>query len=163
MSCVVPDPNVGGGLPPMAVCQSLMHPLTGPHRGQAPSHRKAVGHGFKPAFGRGLGADRSLVSSRSKCGRGLARDGGMSVTDAPTDRKPPPTEKRLATASSLRSAAALELIDVLCRARSICGRGLNRLRSQNMRITRVSERITVVGYGKQSPVAVTPATATPAA
>jgi outer membrane protein OmpA-like peptidoglycan-associated protein len=32
-----------------------------------------------------------------------------------------------------------------------------------MRITRVSKRITVVGYGKQYPVAVTPAAATPAA
>ncbi len=38
----------------MVVYQSLMHPLTGPHRGQAPSHIKAVSHGLKPAFGSSL-------------------------------------------------------------------------------------------------------------
>ncbi|MBB6286058.1 hypothetical protein HDC32_001687 [Pseudomonas sp. JAI120] len=32
------DPNVGGGLPPIAVSQSTQVSLTHPHRGQAPSH-----------------------------------------------------------------------------------------------------------------------------
>ncbi|MBA1431805.1 hypothetical protein FHP26_24775 [Pseudomonas orientalis] len=32
------DPNVGGGLPPMAVCQLQMYWLIHCYRGQAPSH-----------------------------------------------------------------------------------------------------------------------------
>ncbi|AZE89346.1 hypothetical protein C4J97_2645 [Pseudomonas orientalis] len=34
------DPNVGGGLPPMAACQPLMLWLMYRYRGQAPSHGK---------------------------------------------------------------------------------------------------------------------------
>ncbi|PMV34862.1 hypothetical protein C1Y27_06115 [Pseudomonas sp. GW704-F2] len=41
------QPNVGGGLPPIAVAQSGMYWLTHCHRGQAPSHILIGVHPFR--------------------------------------------------------------------------------------------------------------------
>jgi hypothetical protein len=38
MSLLYTELNVGGGLPPIRVCQSHMKQLTHRYRGQAPSH-----------------------------------------------------------------------------------------------------------------------------
>jgi hypothetical protein len=76
-------------LPPIAVNQSCMFWLTHCYRGQAPSHIWISIDQIDPdLFLLLLGLIADLIveaESGQKCGRGLAPDGGASVTFALTD------------------------------------------------------------------------------
>ncbi len=82
--------NVGGGLLPMRVCQSMHVWPTYRQREQTPSHtgvsciRKARSTRRRPGLDWGSGRARS----RSKCGRGLAPDEGGSVNACVADIPP---------------------------------------------------------------------------